>query len=79
MLLDDVDFTVSSGLSDPDHYASILRQTRQGKAVVLPAFEPADALGIKEGTRVALRAVHGENCGSERSREILVCPVGDND
>lgn len=62
-MLDDVDFIVSSGLSDPEHYGSILRQTRAGKAVMLPAFEPADTLGIGEGTRVALRAVHGANFG----------------
>lgn len=60
VLLDDVDFIVSGGLSDPDNYAAILQRTRTGRAVVLPAFEPADALGIVNGTKVALKAVHGE-------------------
>lgn len=59
VMLDDVDFIVSGGLSDPEHYGSILRQARSGQAVVLPAFEPADALGLGEGTQVALRAVRG--------------------
>ena len=61
-MLDDVDFIVSGGLSDPEHYPAILRLCRAGKAVVLPALEPADALGIKEGARVALRAVQGACC-----------------
>jgi hypothetical protein len=59
VMLDDVDFIVSGGLSDPEHYPAILRLCRAGKAVVLPALEPADALGIQEGTKVALRAVQG--------------------
>ena len=59
VLLDDVDFIVSGGLSDPEGYDSIVQRTRAGAAVVLPALEPADGLGIRNGTRAALKAVHG--------------------
>jgi hypothetical protein len=81
-MLDDVDFIVSGGLSNPEHYSAILRLCRAGKAVVLPALEPADALGTREGTKVALRAVQGvprSPCLSHGTRTVLTilafCPT----
>ncbi len=60
MLLDDVDFVVALGLSHPAQYQAIVQATRQRGVIVVPAFEPANALSNREGRRLALETVQME-------------------
>ena len=49
MLLLDVDFLVSVGVTEPAAYPAILEATRRGEALVLPAFETIEY--VKDKTR----------------------------
>lgn len=61
VLLSDVDFMVDFGLSDPRCYEAIQQATRHHGAVVLPAFEPAEAQGITQGRETALTTTRLDN------------------
>lgn len=69
VLLSDVDFLVDFGLSDPVRYEAMQRATRHHGAIVLPAFEPADALGIEKGREMALRTAELDG----RPTNVYVC------
>lgn len=60
VLLDDVDFIVSLGLSHPAQYQAIVQATRRRGAIVVPAFEPAASFRLSEGRKLALDTVQLE-------------------
>jgi len=69
VLLDDVDFIVSLGLSHPAQYQAIVQATRRRGAIVVPAFEPAASFRLSEGRKLALDTVQLED-GKGRAAEL---------
>lgn len=61
VFLNDVDFIVSGGLTNPEQHAAVVQIVRAKMALVLPALEPLeDVVGISRGINQTLQAVYGE-------------------
>ena len=60
VLLNDVDFIVSGGLTTPEQHAAVIGRVQAKQALVLPALEPLETVvGIKRGINQTLEAARG--------------------